>query len=125
MKRDLDLVRKIILAVEDQPSGYPSGDIVIDGYSEEQVGYHCYLIVAQGLAEGSNVTGLGSTSPNWLIHHLTPAGHDFADAARSDGIWTKAKTIIKDKGLSASIDVMKDLLLAIGKGAIGLGAGGA
>ena len=51
MKRDPDLIRKIILAVEDLPTGLVLDKIKIDGYTREQIGYHSYLIVDSGLAQ--------------------------------------------------------------------------
>ena len=43
MKRDLDLIRKIVLTVEDLPTGNVPEEIEVDGYTSEQVGYHSYL----------------------------------------------------------------------------------
>ncbi len=84
MKRDLDLIRKIILAVEDLPTGTVPDEIESDGYTSEQIGYHSYLIVDSGFAEGEDMGAFEDTSPNWQLAHLTSAGHDFADAARSE-----------------------------------------
>jgi hypothetical protein len=47
------------------------------------------LIINEGLAEGFDATSTTDTSPDWRIHNLTAAGHDFADAARSDTTWSK------------------------------------
>ena len=44
MKRDLDLIRKLVLAIEDNPTGFVTDDVHIDGYSEEQIGYHSYAM---------------------------------------------------------------------------------
>ena len=38
MKRDPELVRKIILAIEDAPGGNAPQPLHIYGYSEEQIG---------------------------------------------------------------------------------------
>jgi hypothetical protein len=93
MKRDLDLIRKLILAVEELPTGSVLSDMEIDGYSAEQMGYHSYLVVNAGLAEGIDVETMMDTSPNWQIINLTAAGHDFADAARSEVNWKKATVL--------------------------------
>jgi hypothetical protein len=52
MKRDLELIRNITLAVENTPTGYVQEKIEIDGYSKDQIGYHAYLLVDAGLAKG-------------------------------------------------------------------------
>lgn len=61
--RDLNLIRKLILAVEASPTGYVQDEIEINGYSEEQIGYHAYLLVNAGLANGIDATTIADTSP--------------------------------------------------------------
>ena len=119
MKRDLNLIRKLVLAAEDSPTGF-AGDIEVDGYTAEQIGYHGYLVVDSGLAEGVEFTSHGDTSPYWRISHLTSAGHDFADAARSDTTWNKATGMIKDKAGGVTLEILKQLLSAIVKSQFGL-----
>jgi hypothetical protein len=118
--RDLDLFRKLVLAVEAVPTGYVQNEIEIDGYSKEQIGYHAYLLVDAGLAKGVDVTPISGTSPQWRLLHLTSAGHDFADAARDEGTWLKATGIVKDKAGGVTLDVMKQVLISIIKNALGL-----
>lgn len=120
MKRDYDLLRKLVLTVESGPHGYAPHHIKIDGYSDEEIGYHSYLLVDSGLAVGVDATTLGSTSPQWLILHLTSAGHDFADAIRDETRWKKATGIVKDKAGSVSLDVLKQLLISLLKNTLGL-----
>jgi len=61
MKRDMELIRKMVLAVEDAPTGFAPHPLKIAGYTKEQVGYHAYLMVDHGLAKGPRVTTLAST----------------------------------------------------------------
>lgn len=53
MKRDLDLIRKLIIAVEGRPSEAPLGKEVADGYTPEQIGYHNYLLVDAAKKKGA------------------------------------------------------------------------
>lgn len=120
MKRNLDLIRKLVLAVEDLPTGTVLRNIKIDGYSAEEIGYHSYLVVDAGLAKGNDVQALNDKSPNWQILHLTSEGHDFADAARNETIWNKAKGIVAEKAGGATLDVMKQVLIGVIKHTLGL-----
>jgi hypothetical protein len=111
MKRDMDLIRKMILLIEDHPSGWAPPKIEIEGYSPEQIGYHSYLLVDSGLADGIDASDTESTGPEYMIRHLTSAGHDFADSARTQYIWDEVMADMRQKGiLSASVDVVKKLL---------------
>lgn len=115
MRRDPDLMRKLILAVEAEVDTDS-----IEGYDLKQIGYHAYLAVDARLANGIDMTTIEDTLPQWQITHLTWAGHDFADAARDETMWTKARARIASVGGSVSFDVLKDLLVAIAKNAVGL-----
>ena len=120
MKRDLELIRKLVLAAEASPTGYVKDDLEIEGYTPEEIGYHVYLLADAGLAKGIDATTLGCTSPNWRILHLTSTGHDFADAARDEGTWRKATGLVKDKAGGVTLDVMKQVLISVIKNALGL-----
>lgn len=120
MKRDLELIRKLVLAAEASPSGYVKDDLEIGGYSPEQIGYHSYLLVDAGLAKGVDTTIFGSSSPNWRLLHLTSVGHDFADSAREESTWRKATGLVKDRAGTVTLDVMKQLLVSLIKKALDL-----
>lgn len=120
MKRDLELIRKILLMVESSPTGYAPDEIIVEGYTAEQIGYHAYLMIQAGLVEGSDVTNMESPGPEWRINNLTWWGHEFAEAARDESRWKKAMGIIKEKGGSITMDVLKDLLTSLMKGAFGI-----
>ncbi len=121
MKRDMDLIRKLVLAIESCSDGWPKEDLKIDGYTADQIGYHAFLLVDAGLASGADVTSSGSSGPEYLLSHLTWAGHDFADACRDETIWRKAKATVRDKVGTVTFDVMKELLVSFLKSAVGLG----
>jgi len=109
MKRDMDLARKILLELETETR---AGDIKIEGYSDAQVGYHCYLIADAGLAVGCDMTTLGSEGPEWQLSHLTWAGHDFLDAAREPSRWDKAKSVVAKIGgvsMAVLIEILRQL----------------
>jgi hypothetical protein len=119
MKRDFDLIRKMVLAIEDAPSGR-APNLSFEGHTLAQVRYHAYLLVDAGLARGSEVTSMGGEGPEALIANLTWAGHEFAEAARDDTRWMKAMGVVREKGGAITIDLLKQLLGSLMKGAFGL-----
>jgi hypothetical protein len=107
----MELIRKLALLVEDHPAGFAPQDLMVDGYTEDQIGYHAYLMVDAGLAVGAITTDMESTGPTCRLINLTSAGHDFADAARNQYIWDEVMGDIRRRGLmSASLDIIKGLL---------------
>lgn len=111
MKRNMDLIRKLILLIEDDPSGFAPQEMTIEGFSDEQIAYHQYLLVDSGLADGQDCTDSESPGPECFINHLTSAGHDFADSIRNEFIWNQVRSDIAEKGIkSTTIDTLKKLL---------------
>lgn len=119
MKRDMDLVRKIVLFLEDHPRGFVP-QVVIDGYSSEQIGYHVYLLAQAGLVTALECTTGGCGSPQMEAESLTWNGHEFAENARSDTVWNRAKGVIRDKVGTASIAVMVEVLKQQARHLLGL-----
>lgn len=120
MKRDMELIRKLVLAIEDAPTGYAPDDLAPEGYTPEQIGYHAHLMIQAGLATGSDVTHMGSSSPQAILTSLTWAGHEFAEAARDEARWKKAMGIVQEKSGSVTLSVLTQLLAALMKDALGL-----
>jgi hypothetical protein len=119
MQRDWDLIRKIVLAVENHPNGF-APQLQFDGYTPEQVGYHSYLLVDAQLAQGIAVTTNANRSPVAKITYLTWAGHEFAEAARDNTRWNRAMGIVRDKGGAITMNLLGQLLGGIMKSTFGL-----
>jgi len=111
MKRDMDLVRKILLEVEKNPESDALIEISIEGYSEDNIAYHVALLVEAGLL--INFFNNGKMVPVAVAAHMTWAGHDFLDACRDEGRWQKAKSIIGEQVKSAPFDVLKSVLVKL------------
>lgn len=114
MKRDLDLIRAILLAIEAKSSIDPR-PVDVAGYPTEHIGYHVELLHDAGYLKGVRMAGFG-------LHPtaLTWQGHEFLDAARNDSVWTQLKTELKDKRLSLPIAVVQDLATKIAAALAGL-----
>jgi hypothetical protein len=120
VKRDWDLIRKMILAIEDSESGWAPPDLKFDGCSETQIGYHAYLLIDAGLAHGQDVSHMGSDAPEGAITSLTWAGHEFAEAARDDSRWKKAMGKVAEKGGTITLGVLQQILISLMRGTFGL-----
>ena len=112
MKRDMDLVRAILLKIESSDSGYAPRDMSSEGFSEEQVGYHVFIMIEAGLIMGPDVTTRGSSSPQGMATRLTWQGHEFLDASRDPTRWEKAKGIAGRIG-GATIHVLGQILTRV------------
>lgn len=110
MKRDMNLVREILLAVEARQST-GAEDLHIEGYSQEEIGYHVYLMGEEGLLDAMNVIGINSPSPKAMARGLTWQGHDFLEAARNPTMWKKALDTFRKEGVALTLEILKAYLL--------------
>jgi hypothetical protein len=114
MQRNMDLVRTILLRIEDSPSGWAAHPFGIAGFTPEQVGYHAHIMMEDGLIEGVDVTHTKSKGPEVMVRGLTWKGHEFLDLAREPKRWNQAKATIGNVGsapISVWTKVLNDLIL--------------
>ncbi len=116
MKRDMDLIRKILLEIEAYPEPNRWINLDIKGYSPKQVSYHVKLLAEARLIEAENVSS--TTNFEWKPICLTWEGHEFLEASRDEGVWEKAKSLILKKGGTLSFEVLKQALIEIMKGQV-------
>jgi hypothetical protein len=109
MKRDMDLARGLLLAIEDAPGTELRDQPNIPGFSEEQVTYHLGLLKEAGLIDATMVSS--KTDLCFIGISMTWSGHEFLDKVRDPEIWSTAKDGAKRVG-SWSIGLLADLAKA-------------
>ena len=120
MKRELELIRKIILSIEDSESAWAPRIMPFDVYTAAQIGYHSWLVVDAGLARGGETTHMGSDGPEAVISSLTWTGHEFAEAARNETRWNTAIAVVREKTGTVTVAVLTQVLVNLMKQALGL-----
>lgn len=110
MKRDLDLVKVLLLRLEETDS---IGEV--PEYSSEQVVYHVALLEDAGLITQEWYHNFELSAASLTRTRMTWAGHEFLDASRSKSIWEKAKKITLEKTGALTFEVLKSVLIQLGK----------
>lgn len=111
MKRDMDLVRKILFAVEESEDE----NIELDRFGDDQdrVYRHVELMEEYGLVKAIIIPG-GDGPEEEIVHctvkRLTWKGHDFLDKARDESIWREAKRICIEKTGGLALEVLDSVL---------------
>lgn len=101
--RDMDLIRDLLLKVEENPEMNGTREFMYDnpedlgiaGRSVDEVAYHIKLLIQEQFLEGS----VTAAFPMHIVSSLTWDGHEFLDNIRDQGIWDKTKKRIE--GLSS------------------------
>lgn len=117
MKRDMDYVRELLLKIEAAPDDVRSSRELAEPDATaadiDKLNYHLHMLTTQvGLVEGLEAHTMSTMS--WLHIRLTWAGHEFLEAVRDDGIWSKTKEGAKRVG-SQGFDFILDLAKAYAK----------
>lgn len=122
MKRDWDTIRSVLEEIEGlgeqqfQGAQYSYGQDTPPDETERV--RHLLLLRDAGFIKGVRFDSLGG--PGIASPELTWEGHELLDTIRSKSVWTKVKSMAKDKGLELSFDAVK----ALGKVALDQVIGG-
>jgi hypothetical protein len=120
MKRDMNLVREILAWTENQEHGFVSDNPKVEGYSEEEIGYHIYMMNEAGLVMAHDITSMADKSPRALLLRLTWGGYEFLGATKDDTIWSKARNTILKTTTSITFDLLMEWLKAEAREKLGL-----
>ena len=111
MKRDMDLIRKLLLRIEDMPAPHRAPVLhFIDANTLQQpdedlevIAYHLQLLVQAGFLDETKEGKLfgGITGLTWL-------GHDFLDSVRNPEIWKRTKEGAAKAG-GYTVELLADL----------------
>lgn len=110
MKRDMDLIRRILIEIEEadnEPDEWI--DLSFVEWSDNAVSYHIKLLHDAGLIEARDLSDLSGS--DWRPTSLAWAGHEFLDAARNDTVWNKAKQKLKDQAATVPFEVLKAVVI--------------
>ncbi|TXI24317.1 MAG: DUF2513 domain-containing protein [Nitrosomonas sp.] len=120
MKRDLDLVRSILFAMEANESGFYNQVPDIAGHTTEEVAYHIYLMGQAGLITTEETTTINCRSPSAIAMSITWAGHDFLDSVKDETLWNKAKSKVIKPATGVAFEVLVAWLKDEAKRRLGL-----
>ena len=128
MKRDLDLLRELLLEIEQRGPGMHAGaSFSGENRISDEVAWHLALLSDAKFILASP----DSAAFTWehirrprletmMIYRLTHEGCDYLDSVREPERWASVKTQIKGQVTSAPLDIVKALAVATIKDALGL-----
>ena len=97
MKRDLDLVRQIMLQIEALPPT-PPVQYRIGEVEDAVLLKHLEMLIAAGLVNGKISQSHGSRGDVITISGLTWEGHEWIEMVRSQTVWNETKSILLERG---------------------------
>ena len=107
MRRDWDVIRTILLAVEQGDGEKEIPSSAFSGIDESIIAYHMWLMIETGLVEGGGRPPGSMGPPVAFIHRLRWSGHELLDEIRADTAWNRIKETARAKGIDLTVDSIK------------------
>ena len=115
MRRDMDLVRDLMLkleASEPKPGVLCTispfdEEVMVDGRSTDEIDHHLSMIYKAGFVDYGSGPMIHQ-SGDYPFRGLTSQGHDFLDAVREPKVWTETKTRAEKVG-GWTVGILTDL----------------
>jgi hypothetical protein len=108
LKRDVELIRQILMEVEKSDSFELWESRPLLSHSERDVVAHIQMAQEAGLLDAFYTAG-----PQASVKRLTNDGHNFIVAAKNPGVWERAKTLASEKVGVLTLDVLKVALTEV------------
>lgn len=108
MKRDMDLIRKILLTVEKE---YKPGEtfmlgLKVEDYDMSIIAEHCDLLYQQGFLKSYKPSYASNKIHIFAIGNITASGYDYLDLIRDDGVWDKTKKEIEKQKIPSTFETI-------------------
>ena len=125
MKRNFDLVRRIMTRIESvHPGSFTDETTYLQDlgseYEPATIYAHIELLLEENFIKGKIHKNPDDIIDAFRITGLTWKGHDFIDAARDESIWSKAKDSVLKPTASFTFDILLEWLKAQARQTLGL-----
>jgi len=112
MKRDMELIRKILMQLEEATTHDVPIQLDIEDYQPEEINYNVGTAWKGGLIElYGKPTSSHNSATHYLPKSLTWEGHEFLDTSRNESAWKRMLNTIKEKGGGLAFEIVKALLI--------------
>ena len=114
MKMDYDVIRQILLRIEEAPFGesVTEGTLVYDRHPPMEIAFHLDLLEEGGYIKSLNTTTLSHAYNTREKIRMTMKGYEFLNDIRSSKVWRKTKEAVDSVG-SASLEVIKSIASSV------------
>ena len=103
MKRDMDLVREILLETEKMPAMEMWTAVPLLGHDLNEVVAHVELAQEAGLVDAA----VEKRAPDACVFRLTNSGYDFLEASKQRTLWERAKQQVVSNGLPLTVSTIR------------------
>lgn len=114
MKKDLELIRRILKAVEEHEgpgeNGMDQESLGLNDINEEIYYFHTKVLTTEGLLESEKETSIICDYPKYLPYALTDKGRDFLEESSDAAKWKRTLVYFAESGKDIAISVVAEYL---------------
>ena len=108
MKRDIDLVRSILIYVENAADEVDADEMATERWPIETVAYHVRLMAHHGLVDVSrDARDMNGNTIELTVAGITWDGQDYLDSIREAKVWGRVKKALAGTVGSTTLDVVR------------------
>lgn len=104
MKRNWDMIRNILLRVEELE---PNALLTLDSFpmnEHSEISYHLEILEEAGLLHGKIHKTPGGSPHSFHLIRLTWLGYDFLESIRSEAMWEEIKAQLNSKSVGLKVE---------------------
>lgn len=108
MKRNIDLVRSILIYVENAADEVDADEMATERWPIETVAYHVRLMAHHGLVDVSrDARDMNGNTIELTVAGITWDGQDYLDSIREPKVWGRVKKALAGTVGSTTLDVVR------------------
>lgn len=109
MKRDLNLLRDLLLSIESMSPEVQKTYFDFQHLCDDDVKlkYHIFLLVNANFVTYLDTKYSDDNYPRYFLFALTMDGADYLDSVRDNDIWTKTQNALSSVGKSITLNTVK------------------
>ena len=108
MKRDMNLMRKILFKIEEEykPGAGFLRRLNVESYEMLTIAEHCDLLYQAGLIKSYKASHGDNTILTFFVGNLTNRGYEYLEQIRNEDIWAKTEKEIEEKKLPKTLEMI-------------------
>jgi hypothetical protein len=120
MKRDMELVRELLIYLDEKPDDKVVDAVEIEGYDRLAINYHLLLLYEAGYIAGEPVSVTPTGRPvRVLPMRLKWEGHEFLSAARDVSVWKTRLAKIATRVADVPVALLGEALIQTARAHLG------
>ena len=121
MKQDWELIREVLIKLEEKPFDHTTLSCKdFTGYDSQELVYNVLILSQDGLVNADFFPPKRRIPTDFALLYLTGEGQKLLKSIKHDNVWNKIKNTLNEKSVDGTYEIIKSLGVAYLKKLTGL-----